>query len=61
MLDARAALSGDITAAFSDLSEEAVIAHFEKSLRHFRPDLPESAWRPLVGAFLKNFACEHAR
>lgn len=47
MLDAQGGLSGDITDAFQDLSAEAVMAHFEKSLRHFRPDLPESVWRPL--------------
>jgi len=60
MLDAHADLSGDITAAFQDLSAEAIMAHFEVSLKHFRPDLPEEVWRPLVEAISRNYVCDEA-
>lgn len=60
MLDAHADLSGDLTRSFRDVSPEEVLAHFEKSLKHFRPELPEDVWRPIVAEMLENFKCNGA-
>jgi penicillin V acylase-like amidase (Ntn superfamily) len=61
MLDAHAGLSGDITHALQDLSQEAILAQFEKSLKHFRPNMPEEAWKPLIGMMLEKYVCDQIR
>jgi penicillin V acylase-like amidase (Ntn superfamily)/uncharacterized protein YndB with AHSA1/START domain len=57
MLDAHAALEGDITGSFHDYSHDEAAAHMVEALRYFRPDVaPEMVGQVL--ALFESFACE---
>lgn len=60
MLDAHAALMGDITAAFHDYSHDEVLAHMVEALAYFRPDMPREAVNQGLALF-ESFACEPAK
>ena len=60
MLDAHAALAGDITAAFHDYSHDEVLAHMVEALAYFRPDMPREAVSQGLALF-ESFSCEPAR
>jgi hypothetical protein len=57
MLDAHSELEGEIAAAFTDYSHDAVLSQLIKSLAYFRPKLPREMARQVLGLF-ESYSCE---
>jgi hypothetical protein len=57
MLDAHAALEGDLTAGFHDYSHDEVLAHMIQALRYFRPGIQEETIRQVLALF-ESFSCQ---